>query len=138
MRYGRYGLPYLILRVGLGLTFVWISIDMFRHPDTWIGFLPGTIPLDLSRETALQLIAIFDAALGVLLITGHFARIVSFLAAIHLLGILVVQGVDAVTIRDVGLLGVAVALFLWPYHRRRPWWQKLFNRGSSKSSGDDE
>ena len=122
----------------MGLTFLWIGLDMFRHPDVWIGYLPDTIPFDLSRDSALQLGGIFDLALGALLITGHFPRIVAWLTSLHLLGIIVVHGLDAVVIRDVGLLGSALTLALWPYHRSKHRLAKLFGRSKKSSSSSEE
>ncbi len=128
MRYGRYGLSYIILRLSLGLVFIWIGIDMFRHADSWIGYLPETIPLGISRTTALQLTAVFDTTIGLLLLFGHFSRLVSLLIVVHLTGIIAINGLDQVLIRNVGLLGSALALLLWPYHRRRHWLPRIFTR----------
>lgn len=134
MKYGRYGYSYLLLRVSLGLVFLWIGIDIFRNQTDWIGFLPLTNPLGLARADALRGISIFDIVVGLLLITGHFPRLTSLLAAVHIASVLVVNRLDAVLIRDVGLLGATLALLVWPhrYHRRH-WWQRRF-----RSQNDDE
>ncbi|PIR74771.1 MAG: hypothetical protein COU35_00640 [Candidatus Magasanikbacteria bacterium CG10_big_fil_rev_8_21_14_0_10_47_10] len=124
MKYGRYGWSYLFLRAGLGAVFLWIGLDMFRHPETWIGYIPAHLPGGMSRDTGLRLAGFFDAALGVLLFTRFMPAMVGLLAAAHLLGIIVVHGIDAVLIRDVGLLGAALAIAAWPQHRyrrRRGW-----------------
>jgi uncharacterized membrane protein YphA (DoxX/SURF4 family) len=117
------------LRLGLGITFAWIGVDMFLHPAAWLGFVPTFLPPSLSRELALQVFAALDALLGLLLILGYWRRTVAAAATLHLAGILLTQGIDAVLIRDVGLLGAALALLLAPaasrpYHRRRSWWRK--------------
>jgi len=135
MRYGRYAYSYIFLRVGLGLTFLWIGIDMFRSPDAWIGFMPQNVPGGFSREGALTGAAVFDAVLGLLLLTDNFPRVTAFLVTLHLAGIIAVQGIDAVLIRDVGLLGAALALLAWPHRRRKHWLAKLFGR---KGGGGDE
>lgn len=128
MRYGRYGWSYRCLRFGLGAVFLWIGIDIWRHPETWLGFVPADLGFGVSPEAALSATGAFDAALGVLLWLNVWPKIAGFLATAHLLGVLAVQGIDAVLIRDVGLLGAALALTFWPrrYHRRRrqvwlPW-----------------
>lgn len=129
MRFGKYGWSYLLLRVGLGITFLWIGIDMVRHPDSWIGFLPGSIPASLSRESALIVIAVTDMATGCLLLLNKLPRLTALAAAGHLAGIIVVNGIDGVLIRDVSLLGSALALVLWPHHPyRRHGWQRWFGR----------
>jgi len=119
MRYGRYGWSYFVLRVGLGLVFTWIGVDILRHPDLWIGYLPSHLPLGLEREVGLKLNGILDVALGLLLLADKMPKITAAIAVVHLVGILVTQGINAVIIRDVGLLGAALALLLWPQHRRR-------------------
>lgn len=125
MRYGRYGYAHLLMRISLGLVFIWIGIDILRTPDAWIGFLPATLPLGLDRTLALKLNGALDLGLGLMLLWGHWPKLAALLAGLHLAGIIVVHGIDAVIIRDVGLLGTALALFSWPYHRRRRrrWWK---------------
>ncbi len=119
MNYGRYKWSHLFLSAGLGAVFLWIGLDMLRHPDTWIGYLPANIPLDISRELALKLNGIFDIVIGALLIMRWWPKITASLAALHLIGILATQGVDAVIIRDVGLLGASLSLLTWPKRHHR-------------------
>lgn len=121
MRFGRHGLSHFFLRAGLGIVFVWIGIDIFRHPENWIGFVPQNLPFDFDRDLALKINGTLDALLGTLLILGVFPKVVSAVAALHLVAVLIGQGVDAVLIRDVGLLGAALALFFWP--KKKHHWQ---------------
>ena len=118
MKYGKYGLSYLFIRWGLGLTFLWIGIDMFRHPEAWIGFVAGTLPLGITREGALRATAVFDGVLGVFMMVQVWPKITAALAAVHLTVILIVNGIDQIVIRDVGLLGTALGLLLWPGQRK--------------------
>ncbi|MEK7500276.1 MAG: hypothetical protein AAB649_06800 [Patescibacteria group bacterium] len=119
MNYGRYKWSHLFLSASLGAVFLWIGIDMLRHADAWIGYLPQDIPLGLSRDTALKLNGIFDIAIGVLLILRWWPKITAFLAAGHLIGIIATQGIDAVIIRDIGLLGASLSLLTWPRRHHR-------------------
>ncbi len=119
MNYGRYNWSHLFLSAGLGLVFVWIGQDMLRHPDTWIGYIPINTPLGLDRETALKLSGIFNLAIGGLLVLRKWPKIIASLAAIHLIGVLITQGIDAILIRDVGLLGAALSLLAWPKRHHR-------------------
>lgn len=121
MHHGKYWLSYVILRVCLGAVFLWIGLDIYRHPESWIGFVPTNLPLGLAPATALQLNAGLDAVIGILLVLGVFIRIAAALAALHLIGILVTQGIDAVLIRDVGLLGASLALLMWPKQNHKRW-----------------
>lgn len=101
------------------MTFLWIGIDMMRFPQNWIGYLPDAIPFGFSRETALQLNAFFDIAIGALLLLNKLPRATALLATLHLAGILIVNGINGVLVRDVGLFGAVLALLFWPHHRRR-------------------
>lgn len=134
MRYGRYGWSYFVLRVGLGITFLLIGIDILRHPDVWLGYLPASLPFGIPRELGLKLNGVFDVGLGLLLTIRMFPKIVAALAATHLIGILVSYGLDAVTVRDVGLLGATLALFFWPGGYKKRW--RLFGRRGG--SGDED
>lgn len=118
MRYGRYGLSYLLLRLGLGIVFLWIGIDILRHPDVWLRFVPESLPFGIPQQVGLQINGFFDILLGILLIVRVFPKITLTLAALHLAGILLTHGVDAITIRDAGLLGGVLALLFWPEKSR--------------------
>ena len=114
MSYGRYKWPHIFLSCGLGIVFLWIGIDIIKHPDAWVGYLPQQVPLGLDRYIALKINGLFDIALGVFLILRWWPKVSAALAALHLVGILALQGVDQVIIRDVGLLGSSLALLIWP------------------------
>lgn len=119
--------------------FLWIGIDMWRHPETWLGYVPAEPGFGMSRAAALSAVSAFDAGLGVLFWLHMWPRTVSFLAAAHLLGVLAVNGIDAVLIRDVGLLGAALAMALWPAHyRRRGTWLRRLPWPFNRSGGYEE
>lgn len=123
MRYGRHGWSYLCLRLGLGAVFLWIGVDIWRHPEAWLGYVPSDPALGMPRETVLSTVSVFDAALGILLVMNVWPKLVGLAAAAHLAGVVASNGIDAVLIRDVGLLGAALAIVLWPaYYRRRGRW----------------
>lgn len=138
MKYGRYGWPNFFLRWGLGLTFLGIGVDIFWHPDIWIGYVPESLPfINLSREATLQIGGVFDLTVGTLLIMNAWLKLTSFLAVIHLVGIIILNGIDAVLIRNIGLLGMGLALMFWPthYHKKKGgWWSKK----SKKSYAEEE
>lgn len=127
MRLGRHGWSYLCLRLGLGIVFIWIGIDVWRYPEAWLGYVPADVGFGVPRETALSAVSAFDVALGIVIMMNVWTKLAGFVAAMHLLGVVAVNGIDAVLIRDVGLLGAALALALWPahYRRRRRWLSRL-------------
>ena len=109
---------YRILRVGMGITFLWIGILIFRDPIAWGGFIqPWALKLLLVplRQTMIST-AILDMILGVLFLIDRWTWIAAFLASAHLVIILVTSGINEVTVRDIGLLGATIALtiVLWP------------------------
>jgi uncharacterized membrane protein YphA (DoxX/SURF4 family) len=127
-------LSYLCLRFGLGLVFLWIGIDIFRHTGDWIGYAPPDGTLGMTRDQLIKLGGFFDAAVGISLILGTFPKITAALAAFHLAMVLLLQGVNAVLIRDVGLLGAALSLFFWKNgYRRRSWWRRSWRRSSPEA-----
>jgi hypothetical protein len=136
MKYGRYAWSYIFLTWGLGITFIWIGVDILRNPEVWIGFVPQNLPGGIPRETALKLGGAFDIAIGVALILRFMPKIVAGLAALHLIAVLITQGVDAVLIRDVGLLGAALALLTWPTRYRKSRFLKLFQRNSRQEPSE--
>lgn len=138
MRYGRYKWSYVFLRIGLGAVFTWIGVDILRHPETWIGYVPPSLPGGLERELALKLNGLFDLALGLLFIADKMPRAAAALAVAHLAGILATQGIDAVLIRDAGLLGAALALLAWPHHHRRRHFLSQYMFWKRRSFVDEE
>ena len=135
LRYGRYGWSYIVLRFGLGLTFILIGIDIFRSPGVWVGYLPAYLPYGISRESMLQMVGLADIILGLLLIVRAWPRVAGALIATHILAIIIVNGFDAVLIRDVGLLGMALVVALWPAgYKKKHWWSSKKNK--SKSSDE--
>ena len=138
MKYGRYGLSYMFLRWGLGLTFIYIGLDIFFHPDLWLGYVPDEVPFGLARGTTLRAAGLFDLAVGALMIIRFMPKLMGFLAAVHLISVAVFNGLDAVLIRNVGLLGAAMAVWFWPakHHRRRL--MPKFLRKKKRVYEDDE
>ncbi len=117
MSHGRHAWSYRFLSWGLGIVFLWIGLDILRHPDAWIGYVPAHLPFGLDRALALKLNGIFNTAIGIFLILGWWPKIIAALATLHLIGILFQQGIDAILIRDIGLLGASLALLFWPRRR---------------------
>lgn len=138
MKYGRYGKSHLLMSWGLGATFLWIGLDIIFHPANWVGFVPQNVPFGISREHAIFLGGIADVALGAFLILRWWEKLVALLVALHLLGILIFNGIDAVLIRDVGLLGTALALVFWPTKYRKHRLAKFFDKFRRNSSAHTE
>lgn len=112
--------PFQIIRVGLGVTFLWIGLLIFKNPEAWGNFLePWALALlPVPLKEAMIGTALLDVVIGALLIADSFVWIASALAAMHLLIILIVSGITEITSRDIGLLAAALALFFNYFPRR--------------------
>jgi len=104
----------LILRIGLGITFLWIGILIVKNPAAWTGYIQpwAAALLPVPIEQLMFGTGIFDILVGLALFTGIKTWIPSFLAAGHLVVVLITSGINEVTVRDIGLLAAAAALFL--------------------------
>lgn len=103
-----------ILRVGVGIAFLWIGILIYREPEGWGTFirswavylLPGSIHAVMLQTATL------DVLIGLLLVIGVCTWIGALLAAIHLILVLAAAGINDITVRDIGLLAASIALVL--------------------------
>lgn len=70
--------------------------------------IPGNL------EQFMKSTAIIDMLLGAWIITGVRVKIAAFFASLHLAGVLIstASGMENVIVRDIGLLGASLALFL--------------------------
>jgi uncharacterized membrane protein YphA (DoxX/SURF4 family) len=103
---------YHILRVAMGITFAWIGVLIFKEPVFWGGFLQpwaaGLLPVPIKE--AMIGTAFLDLGIGLLLLADVYTWVVATIGAVHLAIILIVSGIDSITVRDIGLLGAAVSL----------------------------
>lgn len=101
-----------ILRVGLGITFVWVGVLIFKEPQAWGGYLQpwaaGLLPIPL--EQAMMGTAILDIVIGALFLIDCFTWLAALVGALHLITVLTVSGITDITVRDIGLLAGTVAL----------------------------
>jgi len=111
--------PEWILRVSLGVMYLYSGFDIMARPDIWEGFIPDWLYNGLGSDATVSLFLKAQGAieLGIaLLFLAWFlgkwgVRLAAMLAAVEMALILVLLGVDSVTFRDIGLLGAALALF---------------------------
>ena len=103
---------YHILRIGMAITFIWVGVLILKDPAGWGGLispwaeklLPGPI------EQVMLSTAILDIVVGAMLLLDFWVWIAGFLASIHLAIVLVTTGINAITVRDIGLLTGGLAL----------------------------
>ena len=105
-------LPALILSLGLAFVFLYAGVASLMNPQLWASYLPQFMGNFIALDVAIKLIAVYEIALGLLLVSGKFRKIASALSALTLAGIIVSSlNQFVITFRDVGLLMMAVALF---------------------------
>jgi uncharacterized membrane protein YphA (DoxX/SURF4 family) len=105
-------IPLVILRVGVGLVFLAFGIGKFQN-DYLARTLQSmglfqALPWDVHIST--NLIGLLELFTGFLLMLGWFGHLAAGLAVAQLTVILFLFGFSE--IRDLGLLGAAVCLFL--------------------------
>ena len=103
-----------VLRLGLGITFLWIGVRIFQSPQNWASLLQDYFVkyLPVSPVSFMKINSYVDVALGLLLILNKFTKLVVAICALQLIGILVACSVTDITVRDIGLLGASLGLFL--------------------------
>ena len=111
------------LRLGLGTMYLYSAYDIFVHPTAWYWavrplpqFAQTIINNQIGINNYLRLQAAGELILALVLLAWFLPRWViqwaAGLAAIEMAVILLLVGLDAVTFRDIGLLGAALSLFV--------------------------
>ncbi|OHA13983.1 MAG: hypothetical protein A3G49_05960 [Candidatus Sungbacteria bacterium RIFCSPLOWO2_12_FULL_41_11] len=112
--------PEWILRLGLGLMYLYSGFDLIMNPKGWTWALPWwykqmvmvVMPIDgyLRFQGALELLMAF------LLLSFFFPKKVAIAVAavssLEILFILLFAPQFSITFRDIGVLGASLALFL--------------------------
>lgn len=103
-----------VLRVGVAITFFWIGILIFKEPAAWGGYLQPWAAdiLPFSLKQAMIVTAILDIVIGLLFLIDYLIYLAAFVATIHLIIVLIVAGINSITVRDIGLLAATLALFI--------------------------
>ncbi len=110
-KYSKYS--QIVLRIGLGLVVLWFGLQQGMHPAQWTSFLPAwTTTLPISQLTFIYLNSWFEICFGILLIAGFYTWIIAGILALHMLGIVLSLGYNAIAVRDAGLTVALAAIFL--------------------------
>lgn len=105
---------YHILRVGLGITFLWIGILIIQNPAAWFDYL---LPwsknlLDGWAINIMYLIASSDLLIGLLLLVDAMLWLVTIIGILHLLAALLATGITALTVHDITLIAALIAVYI--------------------------
>ena len=110
------------LRLSLGAMYLYSGIDIVRHPNAWtwaIRSLPTFINEPISRfgvEKFLNIQGATEIIFGAILVLWFMPRflvkLTGLASSLEMILIVLLVGVDAITFRDIGLIGPGLALFL--------------------------
>jgi len=96
----------------LGFVFFVFGVWQILNPGYWTAYLPKFLYF-LSPEEFFRINGIFNFLVGLALILNFHPLIFSLLAIFHLLGVIFVIGIyNDIAIRDLGLLFLAIGIFL--------------------------
>lgn len=117
--------PEWPLRLGLGLTYLYSSYDIFYNTGLWKTYIPpeffGIITAVMPLDVFLKLQAAGEFILALLFIAWFSGRrglqIASLIATLEFAAIILFLGVDRIVFRDIGLLGAAVALVILSFRQ---------------------
>ncbi len=113
----------LSIRIGLAAVFLWFGVNKFIQPQSWVdAWMPqwaqhAALAVGMSATNAVFLLGIFEVLVAISLATGFFTRAFASAAAVFLLVVLVVSGLNGIVVRDIGLIAALVALVIWPERR---------------------
>ena len=103
----------IVLRISLGLVFLWFGFTSIFNYESLIGYLPEfTYSLKISLQNIMLLNGIFEIVFGILLIVGLFTRVIAFILFLHILIISFSLGYNDVAIRYFGLALATLSVFL--------------------------
>lgn len=108
-----------IMRIFLAFVFLWFGVSEFVDPQNWVSYMPSFVSsLGLEVNFLVVIHGLFLIVISFCLIFKLFLRFASFLAILILLqitfGLLVISKfeINEVIIRDIGLLGLAIGVWL--------------------------
>ncbi|MBS3151756.1 DoxX family membrane protein [Candidatus Woesearchaeota archaeon] len=106
--------PNFLLRLGLGFVFIWFGIDKLLNPENWIGYITPFLSsiIFFNLNGFIYLLGFIELLLGILLLTKWKLKFISLLISIYLFIVIISQGFNEITVRDIGLFTMALSLFM--------------------------
>ena len=103
----------ILVRLALSVVFLWFGLNQLFDAASFMGFVPSwAYNLPVSVTTLVLFNGVFETIFGLALLLGVFVRPVSFLLALHLVGIAFSVGYGDVFNRDLGLAAATFSVFL--------------------------
>lgn len=108
----------LVMRFSLSFVFLWFGINEILNPRYWSGYVPQ-MAIEISPIPILSLVQGHGAVLVFLGICFFIRFRLQYTGALALLvllsiigGLISMNGFDEVVVRDIGLFGLALAIWL--------------------------
>ncbi len=117
----------IVLRLGLAFVFGWFGVDKFLNVSAWYGWIPAWLSF-VPQDPFLYVIGALEVVVALVLLWGRYVRLASLACAAFLLGIVLNFGLNEFTVRDIGLLAMAIALAMMPEQRTYYELQQLARR----------
>lgn len=102
----------LILRLSLGIVFIYFGWTSITTPDMWSGYVPYWTSFIAQAEPLVRIHGVVEIGLGLLLVMGIQTRIVALILFFDLLHIITLLEFGSVWMRDLGLAGSLLSLGL--------------------------
>ena len=108
----------LVMRLSLTFVFGWFGISEILDPKYWSGYIPEMAEklLPIPLLSLVQIHGIVLVLLAACLILRFYLKYVGALAVFVLLsiigGLISMQGFNEIVVRDIGLLGLALSIWL--------------------------
>lgn len=114
-------LSVIILRFAVGSIFLWFGLHKITHPVAWLARLPdwlgGLLPSPMTW--AIVLAGLVEMTVGLFLVSGRYVREAAAAGFLFLLAFFLPIGADDLTVRDAGLMGICLALFVYANARAK-------------------
>lgn len=113
-----------VMRLSLAFVFAWFGISEILNPVYWSGYVPPLVekflPFGVNLFVQLHGLVLFLLALS--FVFKFYVRYTGFLALGVLfsiiVGLIMISGFSEIVVRDIGLLGLALSIWLHEFKKK--------------------
>lgn len=105
-------MPSLVLRIGLGIVFLYFGFTQAINPINWTSYVPEFLTNIISANSLVLVNGIVEISLGIMMLIGLYVRFASIILSLHLFFITFSIGFNPTGIRDLGLAIATLVIFL--------------------------